>query len=138
MKPNWMPGVAALMGLALAGPSIAEAQVVYGRGDRERVRDHRYDSPAIRIAFDKGYSDGLRRGRHDGDHRDRFDPARDGRYRQGDHGYRSSYGPRYDYVRGYRDGFEQGYRDGYSAYARGYGRNDGYGRYEGRPYNRPY
>jgi hypothetical protein len=127
MNPNWMPGVAALMGLALAGPASADSRDIYQRGRG----DHRYEAPASRIGFEKGYDDGLNRGRHDGDHRDRFDPRRDGKYRDGDHGYHSSYGPRYEYVRAYRTGFEQGYREGYAAYGRGgrdgYGR-DGYGR----------
>jgi hypothetical protein len=128
MNPNWMPGVAALMGLALAGPATASADI-YERGGR----DYRHEAYSSRAGFDNGYEDGLRRGRHDGDHRDRFDPRRDGRYRDGDHGYRSSFGPRWEYVRAYRNGFEQGYRDGYAAYGRrdrdryrdGYGR-DGY------------
>lgn len=139
MNANWMPGVAALMGLALAVPATATAQYrdPYGRG--ARARDDRY-SYVARIASEKGYEDGLKRGRRDGDHRDRFDPTRDGKYRDGDHGYRSSYGPRYEYVRAYRRAFEEGYRDGFAPYAangRGRYRNGGsYGRdgyYRGDP-----
>jgi hypothetical protein len=73
----------------------------------------------------------LKRGQRDGDHRDRFDPTRDGKYRDGDHGYKSSYGPRYEYVRAYRQAYEEGYRDGFEPYAnaRGRYRNGGnYGR----------
>ena len=138
MNANWMPGVAALMGLALAVPATATAQYrdPYGRA---RARDERY-SYAARIASEKGYEDGLNRGRKDGDHRDRFDPTRDGKYCDGDHGYRSSYGPRSEYVRAYRRAFEQGYRDGFEPYsANGRGRyrdNGSYGRdgyYRGDP-----
>ncbi len=127
MSPNFMPGVAVLMGLALASPAAATGEI-YETRDRARARDYRYENETRRIGFDKGYEDGLNRGRHDGDHRDRFDPARDKKYRDGDRGYHRDYGPRFDYVRGYRLGFEQGYRDGYDAYS--YARRDrGYGRY---------
>jgi hypothetical protein len=130
MSPNFMPGVAVLMGLTLAAPAVATAQTrdIYEARDRARARAYRYENQTRRVGFDKGYDDGLKRGRHDGDHRDRFDPARDKKYRDGDHGYHREYGPRFDYVRGYRQGFEQGYRDGYDAY--GYARRDrGYGSY---------
>jgi len=136
MNANWMPGVAALLGLTLAAvPSSADPIDSYGRG--ARARDYRYESYAARVASEKGYDDGLKRGRRDGDHGDRFDVTRDGKYRDGDHGYKSSYGPRWEYVRAYRRAFEQGYRDGFSRYyARDrYGR-DGYydrnGGYYGR------
>jgi hypothetical protein len=140
MNANWMPGVVALMGLALAVPTTATAQYrdPYGRG--ARARGDRYGSYAARIASERGYEDGLKRGGRDGDHRDRFDPTRDRKYRDGDHGYRSSYGPRYEYVRAYRRAFEQGYRDGFDPYyASGRGRyrdNGAYGRdgyYRGDP-----
>lgn len=131
MNANWMPGVAALMGLALAVPAVATAQYrdPYGRG--ARARDDRY-SYAARIASERGYEDGLKRGRKDGDHRDRFDPTRDGKYRDGDRGYKSSYGPRYEYVRAYRRAFEEGYRDGFSPYAYSNGRGRARGRYDSR------
>lgn len=129
MKANWMPGVAALMGLALALPATAIAQYrdPYARG----ARDGRY-SYAARIASERGYEDGLKRGRRDGDHRDRFDPTRDGKYRDGDRGYKSSYGPRYEYVRAYRRAFEQGYRDGFAPYAYAGRRGGSFGRYGSR------
>jgi len=133
MNPKWMPGVAALMGLALAGPTPASAA---GRDpyNSARSRDYRYDryeTSAARVASGRGYEDGLNRGQRDGRNRDRFDVRRDGRYRDGDHGYKSSYGPRYEYVRAYRRAFEQGYRDGYDQYyASGRYRNGGsYGSY---------
>ena len=101
--------------------------------DTARSRDYRYDryeSSAARVASGRGYEDGLNRGQRDGRNRDRFDVTRDGKYRDGDHGYKSSYGPRYEYVRAYRRAFEQGYRDGYERYAGGRYRNGGsYGSY---------
>jgi hypothetical protein len=132
MNSSWMPGVAALMGLALAGSPSVAARDIYERQDR--TRGSRHETAAGRIGFDKGYEDGLRRGRDDGDDGDRYDVTRDGRYRDGDHGYRSSYGSRYSYVRAYRSGFELGYSDGYEPYARG--RNRAYGRARGYEYPR--
>jgi hypothetical protein len=135
MKANWMPGVAAVMGMALAVPAAAEARDQYGRG--ARVRDYRYESYAGRAGFEKGYEDGLKRGRRDGDRGDRFDVTRDGKYRDGDHGYKSSYGPRSQYVRAYRRGFEAGYGDGFSPYAYGGRRSRGrYGSRNGGYYGR--
>ena len=57
MNPKWMPGVAALMGLALAGPTAASAA---GRDpyDTARSRDYRndrYESYAARVASGRGY-----------------------------------------------------------------------------------
>lgn len=130
MKANWMPGVAAVMGIALAGPTAAEARDQYGRG--ARARDYRYESYAGGIGFEKGYEDGLKHGRKDGDHRESYEPFHDRKYRKGDHGYKSSYGPRYEYVRGYRRGYEHGYRDGYEAYRYAGGHHGRSGRYGSR------
>jgi hypothetical protein len=69
-------------------------------------------------AADVGYRDGLDAGRNDARDRDRFDPVRAKRYRDGDHDYDSRYGPREEYKREYRAAFEQGYRDGYGAVRR--------------------
>jgi len=142
MTSNWMPGVAALMGLALAGPATAAPADIYERG---RARDYRYDAYSGRIGYDNGYEDGLKRGRHDGDRGDRFDVTRDSKFRDGDHGYKRQYGPRSEYVRAYRAGYERGYRDGFAPYASARGRSrdgyygrDGYGRdgYGRDPYGR--
>jgi hypothetical protein len=131
MNSSWMPGVAALLGLALAGSSSVEARDIYER--ERRYRDSRHETAASRIGFEKGYEDGLRRGQDDGEDRDRYDVTRHSRYRDGDHGYRSSYGSRYSYVRSYRSGFELGYQDGYEPYARGRGRANNRGRVYGFP-----
>jgi len=137
MSSNWMPGVAALMGLALAAPASADPRDIYETGVRSR--DSRYEAYRGGVGFENGYEDGLKRGRKDGDHGERYDVRRDDKYRDGDHGYKRSYGSRSQYVRSYRSGFEQGYNDGYSAYASGgrySGERDGYygsdGRYRGR------
>ncbi len=83
------------------------------RGDYARGYggyDERYTS---RIGFDNGYRDGLRAGGNDDRHDRRFNFRDEGRYRDGDPGYRRDYGPRYAYIEGYRRGFEDGYRAGY-------------------------
>jgi hypothetical protein len=65
------------------------------------------------IAADNGYRDGIDAGRNDARDRERFDPVRAKRYREGDHDYNDRYGSRDDYKREYRSWFERGYRDGY-------------------------
>jgi len=67
------------------------------------------------IAAQNGYRDGIEAGRDDARHRERFDPVRAKRYREGDHDYNGRYGDRELYKRDYRAAFEQGYREGYGA-----------------------
>ena len=73
-----------------------------------------YGSPAAQ----NGYRDGIEAGRNDARDRDRFDPVRAKRYREGDHDYNGRYGSRDEYKREYRAAFEQGYREGYGAIRR--------------------
>jgi hypothetical protein len=70
-----------------------------------------YGSPAAQ----NGYRDGVDAGREDARDRNRFDPVRAKRYREGDHDYNNRYGSRDEYKREYRSAFEQGYREGYGA-----------------------
>lgn len=133
MNANWMPGVAALMAVALAGPAAVDAHDIYERGWRG---DLGYEAYSGRIGFEKGYEDGLRHGRDDGEDRRDYEPTHDRKFRQGDHGYRSSYGSRYDYVRSYRQGYLQGYRDGYEAYGYASGHRGRYGSRDGGYYGR--
>jgi hypothetical protein len=60
-----------------------------------------------------GYRDGLEAGRNAARSRERYDPVRAKRYREGDHDYNNRYGSRDEYKREYRAAFEQGYREGY-------------------------
>jgi hypothetical protein len=64
-------------------------------------------------AAQNGYRDGLETGRKDSRDRERFDPRRAKRYREGDHDYDRRYGDRDYYKREYRSAFEQGYEQGY-------------------------
>ena len=73
-------------------------------GDRGR-----FTSPAR----DAGYRDGFEAGERAARNRDRFDPIRERRYREGDHDYDRRYGSLDDYKRDYRAAFQQGYDAGY-------------------------
>jgi hypothetical protein len=93
-----------------------------------RDRDYGYPAPVYRgnnppygfpgnrgysPAAQNGYRDGYDQGRDDGRDRDRFDPIRAERYRDGDRGYEGRYGDRELYKREYRAAFQQGYEQGY-------------------------
>ena len=65
------------------------------------------------IATENGYRDGFEAGRDDARDRNRFDPVRSKRYREGDHDYDSRYGSRDAYKAEYRNAFRQGYEEGY-------------------------
>jgi hypothetical protein len=75
-----------------------------------------YYSPAR----DKGFADGYDKGLDDGHDGDRFEPEREKWYREGDRGYKSSYGSRDRYKVEYREAFRQGYEQGYSDGRGGY------------------
>ncbi len=66
----------------------------------------------------RGYSDGYERGLDDAKHHNRYDPVGEKDYRDGDEGYKSSYGSKEAYKNNYRTGFRQGYEDGYRGAAR--------------------
>ena len=70
------------------------------------------------LAFSNGYNDGYEAGLDDGRDRRRNDPIAESRYRSGDRGYRSEYGPRESYKVRYRDAFQNGYAQGYRDGAR--------------------
>jgi len=133
MKVMWMAGIlAAASGLALPVASEAGARVGIGIaiGDRGYDGYGRAYIDTLQVGYGRGYQDGIDRGRNDGRRGDRFDLWREKRYRNGDAGYRSDYGPRYEYVNGYRRGFEEGYRRAYGSvrheYREGRYRDDRY------------
>ena len=89
-----------------------------GGGDRFSGRE---DAPATRqssgryadAAFDAGYREGIAAGQQDQRQNVRSDFRRSQLYRNGDAGYRSSFGDRNEYRQDFQDGFERGYQDGY-------------------------
>ena len=126
--------------MLLAAPGESQAASlgigVFIGHDSRYDNDYRYrTADTFRVGFNRGYEDGIDRGRNDGRHNDRFDYRREGKYRDGDSGYRRHYGPKHEYVRGYREGFEQGYRRAYAASRRD-GRHDRYDRYDNDRYRR--
>jgi len=144
MKLTWIAAGAVAASALTAIPAQAGIiELIFGGGydRRGRYRDYGYQSSQYTRGrgFDRGYRDGVKHGRKDGDKGRSFYVARDNDFRDADNGYRRDYGPRYEYARGYRDGYEEGYRRGYAEYGRGhYGRgryrDDGYyrGRNDGR------
>ena len=64
-------------------------------------------------AYSNGVNDGYEKGREDARDRDSYDPLRHKWYREGDHDYKSQYGPRPQYQNVYREGFKEGYERGY-------------------------
>ncbi len=84
----------------------------YGNRRGPVYRDNRGpvdNSPARRM----GYEDGFNQGRDDARDRDRYEPVRASRYRDGDRGYDRRYGSVDEYKRDYRAAFQQGYEQGY-------------------------
>jgi hypothetical protein len=117
---GWAAGALTMM--ALAAPAWA-------RDDDRRYRGD-YGRGAYGVGYERGYHEGAQEGSRDARGGRRFEYWREGRYRDGDHGYRSSYGPRWEYTRGFRRGYEEGYRRGYASrrdiYENGrYGYGDG-------------
>ena len=134
MKGTWT-GAGLLAASLLALPLTARADDRDWRDDG-RYQDYRYDgygrngrTVTFGYGFDRGFSEGQKQGRNDVRSRRAFDPARHGEWRDTDKGYRSQYGPRYQYSNGYRNGFEQGYRSAFDTYY-GRDRNNGYNRYD--------
>jgi len=87
----------------------------YRRVARGNGGDPRRTTPP---AADNGYRDGLQEGERAARSGDRFDPIREKRYREGDHGYDRQWGSRDDYARAYRAAFQRGYAEGYRGYRR--------------------
>jgi hypothetical protein len=75
--------------------------------------DHGDTHYARRMGVDRGLEDGRHKAWEDVNRRRSPSVRRHEWYREGDRGYRHSFGPRREYVVGYRDGFERAYRDAY-------------------------
>jgi hypothetical protein len=100
-----------LLGAAL--PAAAQDWRDERRYDDRYYRDGRRGGGAFDEGYSRGYDDGAKEGSKDGRRGTRFELQREGRYRDGDSGYRDRYGSRSSYVSGYRRGYEEGYRRGY-------------------------
>jgi len=116
-----------ILGFMLAVPLLGGALPAAAADDSYRDRrydDRPYDNGYRRdSAFDEGYRrghhEGLREGSHDSRRNARYQ-FRDGRYRDGDTGYRRHYGSRGSYIAGFRRGYQVGYDRGYDGRQRGW------------------
>jgi hypothetical protein len=123
MKRQFLVPAFVLFAFSVAAPVSAQwgrpdPRPSYGSGPYSEVR---------RIAFDRGYREGVKEGEKDGRSRDPFRYQDEGDYRNGDVGYNRSYGDREFYRQAFRAGFADGYADGYRRYSRGAYGNDRYG-----------
>jgi hypothetical protein len=103
---------------------------VYGRDDdyrdgryyengRSRSRRAVARGPAFDEGYLRGFDEGAKEGSKDGRRGARFELWQEGRYRDGDHGYKDRYGSRANYVSGFRSGYEEGYRRGFASRTNG-------------------
>ena len=67
-------------------------------------------------ALNEGYNEGIKEGRKDRGHNDRYDFRDEGAYQKATKSYSSRLGDRFLYQRYFRMAFENGYRAGYSGY----------------------
>jgi opacity protein-like surface antigen len=79
-------------------------------------QDPRRAQVATQYGYDEGYRQGLRVGEDHGRRGQQFNFGVAIEYRQGDYGWRPSYGSRDQYRADFRLGFERGYRLGYGQY----------------------
>ncbi len=145
MKPRTLIVVVGLATVALAVPSEAQSARIsvgaaFSTGSQYPAPD-RYPQQrppyagrpgaggygAGDVALNRGFNDGYEQGFEAARHRDRYDPQREGWYRDGRRGYDRDYGMSRDQYRTvYRRGFMQGYGAGYRDWQRGM--RGGYGR----------
>jgi hypothetical protein len=146
MKATWMAGVLAAAGM-LAAPARLQAAPGVGigiliGGDHDRRdgygQSYDYGRDAYRIGYDRGFEEGIKHGAKDGHKGESYNFWHDKRYRNGDSGYKGYYGPKHEYVAGYRRGYEAAYRRAYvETRHRHYGRQGYcYERHDDRDYYR--
>jgi hypothetical protein len=94
-----------------------------GRNDRNRrgrnwdgYRNYGGSFQLRQTALNAGYNEGIKEGRKDRSHRDRFDFRDEGAYQKATKDYSSRLGDRWTYQRYFRDAFENGYEAGYNGY----------------------
>ncbi len=139
MKALTMAGLmTAALAVTLPASARAADVAVFGRilvADHDDAHYGRGLGPAFRYGYDRGVREGSDEGYKDG--RRNHDPRfwEEGRYRDGDRGYKHWMGPKWDYVKGYRDGYAAGYRRAYASARPGWNDRGYYGR-ERYPYDR--
>ena len=127
MKRHHLVPVLAALAIAVAAPASAQ----WGRVDSRPGSG--YPSDVRRIAYDRGFREGVIEGEKDGRSRDPYRYQDEGDFRRADVGYDRSYGDRDRYRQLFRQGFAEGYSEGYRRYSGRYGN----GRYDDRGYGYP-
>ena len=105
-----MAGLAATAALMLS--TITWAQRDWDRDDDDHYRGDRDGRQARQYGYQRGYNDGIDKGRHEGRERDPFD-YRTPDWRQATRGYERWMGRVEVYQRGYQDGYRNGFNAGY-------------------------
>ena len=135
MKRHYLVPVLATA-LALAATTTAEAQWG-GRDSRPSSYGYGSYTEVRRLAYDRGFREGLKEGEKDGRRRDAYQFQDERDFQRADRGYHRRYGDITYYRQAFRSGFAEGYQRGYRRYAgSGYGAYGG-GRYEDRGYGYP-
>jgi hypothetical protein len=116
MKMNWIGA------LALAAVSLAPVASFADRYDDYYRDGRRHDNNAFQRGVDRGQEEGRKDGWNDGRQRERFNIFGQRDYHNGDAGYKRWYGPRSEYVEGFRRGYEESYRQAYRSAATRYHR----------------
>ncbi|HJR61113.1 MAG TPA: hypothetical protein VJ813_17005 [Vicinamibacterales bacterium] len=125
--------VPALGALALAVAAPASAQ--WGWPDSRQSRG--YSSEVRRVAYDRGFREGVTEGEKDGRSRDPFRYQDERDFQRGDVGYNRSYGDVERYRQTFRQGFADGYAEGYRRFSSRYGNNGRYAPNDRRGYGYP-
>src|SRR5215475_12471891 len=107
---RFVPAVA--LALGVLSTSACATGYAYG-GSRDQGYGYGRYGNVDRIAYDNGFREGVRAGEHDARDRRRYEPTRNGDWKDGDNGYRRDYGDRGFYRRNFRSGFEAGYAQGF-------------------------
>jgi len=122
MKRNMLVPVLAVVALAFASQACAQSTwpARQGYGNAGEVR---------RVAYDRGFREGVREGERDARSRDGFRYQDERAFQRADVGYNRNFGSVERYRTFFREGFVDGYTDGYQRYAPRYGsgRNVPYG-----------
>lgn len=124
MKRAYLVPILGVLSLVIAAPACAQwtrPDSRYGYGSNTDVR---------RIAYERGFREGIDEGERDGRSRDAFRYQDERDFQRADSGYHRSYGDRDRYRENFRSGFVNGYGEGYRRYARP--DNYGDGRYDDR------
>ena len=110
---RFVPAVALALGV-LTTSACATGYAYGGQRDRGWGGYDRGGYAGVeRVAYDNGFREGIREGERDARKRHRYEPTRNGDWRDGDNGYRREYGDRGFYRRNFRSGFEAGYSQGF-------------------------